>query len=92
MALVAVREKRDADELVAKPPARPLAFAAPVVSAESLEQELAQIATELEIKQIDESIRANFIERIQTIRGSIETAIPTAQMKINTLKREIKKL
>ncbi|MEI7494029.1 MAG: hypothetical protein WCJ92_05475 [Alphaproteobacteria bacterium] len=75
-----------------KPPARPAAFAAPVVTAESLEQELVLIEAQLADKQIDEEVRASFIESIKAARANIETAIPTAQMKINKIKRELKKL
>ena len=100
LAIAAFNTKREADALAAaaaavvvaeKPPARPAAFAAAVVTAESLEQELVLIEAQLADKQIDEEARKSFVESIKAARANIETAIPTAQMKISRIKKELKK-
>jgi hypothetical protein len=116
MALVAAKEKREADAqaaaeekrkasikeedapteiFVAKKPARTALGGLVVTTAESLEQELLLIENQLALKQINEEIRRPFIERIQTIRGIIETpdsSLLNAKNTIGKLSKEIQKL
>ena len=80
---------------VAKKPARTALGGLVVTTAESLERELLLIESQLTLKQINEEIRRPFIERIQTIRGIIETpdsSLLNAKNTIGKLSKAIQKL
>lgn len=63
-----------------------------VVSADSLEQDLVQLESQLKAKKdgMTEEEYEGYKTRIQAARNNIETALPTAQMKIKSLKRDLK--
>ncbi len=73
-------------------PQRRSAIDLAATTAESLEQDLVQLESQLETKKdgMTEEEYEGYKNRIQTARNNIETALPTAQMKIKSLKRDLK--
>ena len=73
-------------------PQRRSAIDLAATTAESLEQDLVQLESQLETKKdgMTEEEYEGYKNRIQTARNNIETDLPTAQMKIKSLKRDLK--